>query len=304
MSLVITAILLIIGIALLVKSADYFTESAEKIGLFFGISPFVVGITIVAFGTSLPELISSTVAVFQGAAEIVVGNVVGSNIANIFLVLGLAGLVRHKMPLKREHLKVDLALLAGSAVILALFIWDRNFTIIEAIVSLVFMLIYILLSLKEKQSTKHVRHPLGKWTLPVLVISGVGIYFGAKLTVESVVVISEALGIGADIISSSVVAFGTSLPEIAVSFVAAKKGSAEVAFGNVLGSNVFNSLFVMGIPRLFGEYVITSKMITFTLPVMMLATFLVILFTYDKKLLRKEAIIFCLLYGGYLFFLF
>ena len=125
-------IVLIISLAALIKASDYFTESAEKIGLFFGMSPFIVGVTIVALGTSLPELITCIIAVLEQSSEIVIGNVVGSNIANIFLVFGITAIVGKKMTITHNIVKVDLPFLAGSAFLLAVTGWDGYFNRIEA----------------------------------------------------------------------------------------------------------------------------------------------------------------------------
>lgn len=325
MELLIWIVIFIVSLAVLIKASDYFTESAEKIGLFFGLPAFIVGVTIVAIGTSLPELVSSLISVFENSSEIVVGNVVGSNIANIFLVLGVAAIFSKKMNISFEIIHIDLPIFISSAVLLALFIWDGNFTFWEGIISLFALLIYMLytISLREKSTkksrkiNKDVKKLLAKDkikgnNLPfkvwiVLVISAFFIYLGAKYTIESVINLSDILGIGKEIIAISAVALGTSLPELVVSISAARKGKAEMAIGNVLGSNVFNSLAVMGIPALFGTLIIPSSVLSFGLPVMILATFIYFVMTQDREITKWEGwflTIFYLVFIGKVFELF
>ncbi len=294
----------IVSLAVLIKASDLFTTAAEKIGLHFRIPPFIIGVTIVALGTSLPELISSIYAVFQGAPEMVVGNVVGSNITNIFLVLGLAAIVAKKMEISFELIEVDLPLLIGSAFFLGLTLMDKVFTFGEAILSLVGITIYLVytVSMQNGHTTKKTKKEvksLGKlqWhTIVILIASALFIFIGAKYTVESVIQISEIINIGKEIIAITVVALGTSLPELVVSITAARKGKAEIAIGNVLGSNIFNTFAVMGIPALFGDLIIPDSILSFGLPMMVVATLLYLFITQDKKITRWEGSLLLLFY--------
>jgi cation:H+ antiporter len=281
----------IISIFFLVKSSDYFTMAAEKIGFFLGLPAFIIGVTIVAFGTSLPELISSLFAVQKGYSEIVAANVIGSNITNIFLILGIAAIVGKKIKLDFELIRVDLPLLVGSAFLLYITIIDGIFTFPEAILFLGLISIYLLYTastLKKEKVKKS--HKIKKKKKPeikpfiVLLISSVFIYFSANYTIESLLKISEILKIGTEIIAVGAVALGTSLPELAVSINAAKKGRSEIAVGNILGSNIFNTFAVMGIPALFGNLIITESIISFALPVMIMATLLYFFITQDKEI--------------------
>ena len=302
---------LVISLFVLIKSSDYFTDSAEKIGLWLGIPTFFIGVTIVAIGTSLPELISSIIAVFNNSSEIVIGNVLGSNIANIFLILGFAGIISRKhLKLSRSLLHVDLPFLLGTCFLLAIMIWDGKFTFFEGILSLFVLLIYSFYLIKtrerpEKEVRKQLRGVKGELAnhqfkkLPpkkklslkvwiILLISIAFIYLGAKYTIESVINLSFLLNIGKEIIAISAVALGTSLPELIVTISAAKKGKPEIAVGNILGSNIFNILGVMGIPALFGILIIPSHILTFTLPVMIIATLMFLFITLDKEITKWE----------------
>ncbi len=311
----------VVSLMVLIKASDSFTDAAEEIGLFFKLPPFLIGITIVALGTSLPELISSLFALFSGTSEMVSGNVIGSNITNICLVLGLTAVVGRKMKLEYEIINVDLPLLISSTFILAITIYDGEFTFWEAVLCLVGIVIYfvrIVSSEKRGEKAKKEGKELEKylkeelhWTkkfpakeVLILFVSSLFIFLSAKYTIYSAVKISEIFNIGAEIIAASIIAFGTSLPELVVSLTAAKKGKAEIAVGNILGSNIFNALGVMGITGLFGTLLVSSSIVTFGLPVMIMTTFVVLFVTQDKEVTRWEGyflLLFYVLYIGKIF---
>ena len=298
-------VVFIFSIIVLVRSSDWFTEAAEKIGLWFGLSPFVIGVTIVAFGTSLPELVSSLFAVSSGATEIVSGNVIGSNIANILLILGITVIVANNIKIKHTLIRIDLPILAASAFILALTVYDGVFDFFDAIIALsgmVIYLVYLVKNTKRSHKKDDAKPSVSPIVFVVLVLSGLGIFLGAKFVVDSVLELSKIIGIGTEVIAVVAVAFGTSLPELAVSISAARKGRAEMAVGNLLGSNIFNTFLVMGLPALFAVAVggagliIPASLIYFGLPVMLVASFLFLLMMQDGKLSRWEGWFFVLLY--------
>ena len=315
-------ILLIVSLYILVKAADHFTDSAEELGLYLGMPAFLVGVTIVAIGTSLPELVSSVIAVMKGASEFVAGNVVGSNVANIFLILGITAIVGKKLKVSYDLVHVDLPLLMGSVFIFALTIYDGVFTLVEAFICLAGMLIYIIYVIKSQRDQSHEARELkkelkkglkeekrvfNKRDIVILIVSAVFIYIGARFTVESVLNLSELFNIGKEIIALSAVALGTSLPELAVSIKAARKGQPEIAVGNILGSNIFNVFAVMGVSGLFGALIIPQNIIGFGLPVMIIATLLYYFITQDKEITLWEGlilIIFYILFIGKVFLLF
>jgi cation:H+ antiporter len=311
-------IVFILSFYVLIKASDYFTDSAEKIGLYFGLPAFIIGVTIVSIGTSLPELFTSIIAVFQGHSEMVIGNVVGSNITNICLVLGVVALLaRKKIKLGYNLLSVDLPILIGSAFLLGLMVWDGNFTAIEGVICLVAFIIYVAYTItaekKDKQIQKDLKSELKKkekfhWKNAwILILSAVAIYFGAKYVVESVIQISSVFSIGTEIIALSAVALGTSLPELVVSVVAARKGKPELAIGNILGSNIFNTFAVMGVPALFGVLIIPQTILSFAIPLMIITTLLYFFITQDKEITKWEGLlmlIFYVVFIGKLFNLF
>ena len=309
LDLVFWMFIFIVSIFVLIKASDYFTISAEKIGIFLGIPSFIVGVTIVSIGTSLPEIISSIIAVLKGSSEIVVGNVVGSNIANIFLIIGVSAVVADKLKASYEVVKVDLPFLISTAFLLTITVWDQKFTFGEGILSIAAFIIYILytLSTREKQKSKEVEKDIEKDIAKykrrmkakpfiILAVSSLFIYIGAKYTIESVIQLSPLLNIGTEVIAITAVAFGTSLPELMVSVSAARKGNTEIAIGNVIGSNIFNATAVMGVPSMFGALIIPSSIISFALPLMLIATFIYLFMVQDKEITTWEGMLLIVFY--------
>jgi cation:H+ antiporter len=295
-----------VSIVVLVKAADSFTDSAERIGVFLGIPSFITGVTIVAIGTSLPELVSSVVAVLRDTSEIVVGNVVGSNVTNIFLVLGVAAIMGRQLRVTYEIIHVDLPLLVGSAFMMAWVVWDGMVAPHEALALLAGAVIYVLYAIRVSRrqhsfpegEEEHERPETPAVRVWVVLLASAGfVYVGATFTVESVIRLADILGIGTEIIAISAVALGTSLPELTVSIVAARRGNLETAMGNVLGSSVFNTFAVMGIPALIGDLVIPDSVLTFGLPVMVGATLLYFFMAQDKEVSRWEGWLLVVFYG-------
>ena len=290
---------LVVSLAILAKSSDYFTDSAEVIGNFFKLPAFIIGVTIVAIGTSLPELVSSLFAVFNGASEIVVGNVIGSNITNIFLVLGITAIISKKITILHELVRVDLPLLVGSAFLFAFTIWDGLFSLPEALLFIFGVIFYLVYTMSTQEEHKDIsvekkirkdlqKEKLSSKTWGIFIISSIFIFIGAKYTINSVIQLSELLNLGTEIIAISAVALGTSLPELMVSITAARKGKAEIAVGNILGSNIFNTFAVMGIPALFGVLIIPQSILSFGLPLMLAATLLYFFITQDNEITKWE----------------
>ncbi|MFO7807096.1 MAG: calcium/sodium antiporter [Candidatus Moraniibacteriota bacterium] len=311
MEALIWSVVFVVSLAVLVKASDYFTEIAEIVGKFFKLPAFIIGVTIVALGTSLPEIVSSVMAVVSESSEIVIGNVIGSNITNIFLVLGITAVVCKGLKVHYELVRVDLPLLMASSFFLAATIWDGNFHWIEALLSLAGVTVYIIytVSSEKNKRDKEIQKEMKDEKIPskltfaniaTLILSAVFIFLGAKYTVDSVVQLSQIFQIGTEVIAISAVALGTSLPELAVSLKAASKGKAEIALGNILGSNIFNSFAVMGVAGLFGNLVIPPQILTFGLPIMLMATFLYFFKAQDREITKWEG---SLLVIFYIFFI-
>jgi len=292
----------IISLAVLIKAADIFTDSASKLGGILGLSQFVIGVTIVSIGTSLPELASSISAVLKGVTDMVAGNVIGSNIANILLVVGLATLFSRKgrLEVTRNLINLDLPLLAGSGIILMLmFLWDGQVTFGEGIIALLGYAIYLHYTLKHKEKETKEKRTKEKLDLKIilgLVLGAIFIYFGANYAIESVIKISEILNIGTAVIALSAVAIGTSLPEIFVSVSAARKGKDEIALGNIFGSNIFNGFVVLGLPALFKTLNVTSEVLSIAIPFFIAATLLYVISGITRKIYKWEGAMYLLIY--------
>jgi len=220
MSIQIWIAIFVVSLIVLLKASDWFITAAEKIGLSLGIPSFIVGVTIVAAGTSLPELVTSIFSVLENSSEIVVGNVVGSNITNILLVLGLTAIVGKKIEIDFDIMNIDMPLFIGSAFLLWFCIYDNHFSTMEAVICLIGLFIFLAYTFgadKEEPDEGEEQVKLDWKVFGMLLLGGIGIKYGAEYTVKSIVAISDELNIAKEAIALSAVAFGTSLPEIIVS---------------------------------------------------------------------------------------
>jgi len=307
--LIFWVIIFIVSLAVLVKGADWLITSAEKIGLALGLSPFIVGVTIVGVGTSFPELISSFVAVFKDVPDIVAANAIGSSIANILLIVGISAVIAKQLMVTKSLIDLDLPLLAISTVLLLGVVWDKQITFGESLLMLVTYGIYLLYTVLHKDTEdtgeiaeflpsrqerrKHIAaHNKEEFTRPTLVakdfillIVGIlGLVFGAKYLIDALVNLSAMLNIATGVIAITAVAVGTSLPELLVSAKAALQKKSEIALGNIFGSNVFNVLVVIGLPGLFRVLPVDSQTFTIGVPTMSLATLLFVISGISRRI--------------------
>ncbi len=297
-------IIFIVSLIVLVKSSDYFSVAAEKIGIFLGFKPLVVGIVILALGTSLPEIASSLFAVFSNSSEIVAGNVVGSNVTNLLLVIGITALiVKHNKRVNYSSLRTDLIILAASSLLLAGTFVDGVFNFFEGVMFLIFfaLIIYYFVKMRKEKVNPNNNNNNKRKKAPVksifiIFLSIFFIYFGAEYVIKSITELSLILDIGKDIIAASAVALGTSLPELTVSLSALKRNKFDMAIGNIIGSNIFNTLAVMAVPALFSPLIISSQIIEFALPMMLVATLIFFFIAWNRKIRKYEGIILVLLY--------
>ena len=298
LDVIVAFICLSVGIFILVKSSDYFVESAEKIGKYIGLPNFVLGAILVGIGTSLPELSSSLVAAINKHTEIIVGNVIGSNITNILLVLGAASLFAKRYKIKYNLLKEDFPFLILVSIFLYLIAFDGKIEIVESIFLVLSLLSYILLSIKNLEKSKE---KLNLKTLIIFIISLIGLYIGAELTVNMLLKLSKLLNIGVFNLSAFILALGTSLPELVVSVVSAKKGKIDISIGNVIGSNIFNILGVIGIPGIIGTITVPNLSWYFF---MLFLTFALFFILFNREIEKKEALMLLTLYVVYVILLF
>jgi cation:H+ antiporter len=291
---------LVVGLFLLIKAADYFNVAAENIGISLGLSPFIIGVLLVAVGTSLPELVSSSISVVKGVSEIVPGNVLGSNITNIFLIIGIMSIsAGTPISLTGKSIAVDLQFLIGSALIVAITIYDGIFNIYEGLLCMTAFAGYVMYQVGDAKQSRQTGYTpsKAKWKdYLIFILSASVIYGAAELTVESVIRLSDYFGIGKDVVAASLVAVGTSLPELIVSINATKKGNTDVAIGNILGSCIFNSFWVMGFSSLFGNIIVPASVLVITLPFMLIATFLFFVMVRNRSFSRWEGFLFLLFF--------
>ncbi len=295
----------------LIKGADLLIEKAEKIGLAIGLSPFLVGITIVGIGTSFPELISSFAAVLQGVTDVVAANVIGSNIANILLIVGVSAVVGKRLVVKKSLIDLDLPLLAIATVLLLGIVWDRKVILGESILMVLTYSIYLFYTalhqdtedseeiqevlpsrkerrervlLEERREAEFVRPKISFRDFIFLIFGILVLVLGAKYLIEALVKLSEILNIATGVITITAVAVGTSLPELLVSAKAAFQKKSEVALGNIFGSNVFNALVVMGLPGLLKTLEVDSQTFSIGVPTMALATLLFVISGISRRI--------------------
>ena len=288
----------IASLVVLVKGADWLLESAEHIGLAVGLSPFIVGVTIVAAGTSLPELVSSGIATLQGLTEFAPANAVGSNIANILLIIGIAAIAAKKPLNTRGLFDADLLFFAASTLMFLIFAWDGQISRIESGGLLGAFILYLAITIfyKEKPDDPAKRPKITGRTLAKFIIGMAAIALGASYMIDSVVAIADILAIGTGTITLIAIAFGTSLPELIVSLKAARKGKADVALGNILGSNIFNILVVVGLPGTFVSLGLDKPTLELALPVLIAATILFYITGFRRKIHRWEGSLYLAIY--------
>ena len=276
MILLISLILLLIGFVLLTKGADYFIDNAAVLAEEKGIPPHIVGVTIVAFGTSLPELLVSIISSLQGYNDLAIGNIIGSNISNIGLVLGTSCFIFFYLfntninP--ESDANSDSYVMFLAVILLYYFSTDKVISLTEGAVFFGMYVIYMYwLYIRSVNSD---RDPIEQDNVSYIFLFGglTALLLGAQLTVDSAVEIATYFGISEVVIGLSIVAIGTSLPELAGTVSAAKKGHKEIAVGNIIGSNIANIFMVMGILAIIKPIDIDDMILTTTMPLLMLIT--------------------------------
>ena len=309
--MLISIFLLIIGFVVLIKGADIFVDGASGIATNFKVSKMLIGLTIVSFGTSAPEFAVSVKSIISHNGDIVLGNVIGSNILNILLILGVSALI-HSLNVKnatvKKELPITLLITTLFAVLLSDSLFDKNvvnaFTRSDGIVLVLFFLVFIYYLIKMSRNKVEEDNEIKDISLIratlYTIVGIVGIVFGSNFVVESATNIAQILGVSARMISLTIIALGTSLPELVTSATATKKGEYDIAIGNVVGSNIFNIGMVIGIPvSVFGGI----GKISFSyidLIVMIVAAVLLFMFSFkDYKITKKEGIIFLLVFAIY-----
>jgi cation:H+ antiporter len=302
---IIDTLLFLLGLVLLLRGASLFTDNASRIAKSLGVSDIMIGLTLVAFTTSLPELSVSLFSVLRGVSGIAIGNVIGSNMANIGLVLGLAALLTPNIRSGRAELKQSLVMLAVTIVAM-LFIYDGLTRLKGALlVAMLFFYIYYLTkekSLQESIVEKIIERESLPRGLALCIIGGAGVILGAEFMVSGSVGIARSFHLSETIIGLTIVAVGTSLPELATTVTAAFKKLQGIALGNIIGSNVFNLLMVLGLSALAGTIVVESVLLTYSIPMMLLLTVLLILFMrVENRLGKLDGLALLMIYGFFIY---
>lgn len=305
------AILLVIGFTMLVKGADWFVEGASSIADRFGIPQIIIGLTIVAFGTSAPEAAISISAAIRGNAELTIGNVIGSNILNILLILGITSIIT-PLALQRNTMKYEIPfVIVITALLLGLGmsgnVVGRTDGSILCILMLGF-LVYLFQMAKSGETIMEEAPELDKnskmWQLLLITLFGGGlIILGSNITVDSATKIAQLFGLSDRFIGLTIVAFGTSLPELITSVTAGIKGKADIAVGNIVGSNIFNILFVVGITSLITPVTFAANFVVDSIVAILAAVLLLVCVRKEQRLKRTGGILMLVCYGIYFVYL-
>lgn len=303
-------LLLVAGFVLLMKGADWFVEGASGIADRFGVPQLVIGLTIVAMGTSLPEAAVSISAALSGSAGITIGNVVGSNIMNVLLILGLTAVIC-VIPVQMSTVKYEIPFTIGVTALLAVIgLTDHTVGRLDGLLLWALMIVYLLYLLRM---AKNGHGPGGEqkeekkralWVLLFMVVlGGVMIVFGSDLTVDSATALAKILGMDDRLIGLTIVAFGTSLPELVTSVTAALKGKTDIAVGNIVGSNIFNILFVVGTSALITPVEYSGNFMVDSIAAAGAMVLLLLCVLRKKKISRAGGFIMLACYGVYFVYL-
>lgn len=307
MELLTDILLLIAGFVLLIKGADFFVDGSIGVAERFGIPHLIIGLTVVALGTSAPEGAVSIMSALRGSGDLTIGNVLGSNIFNILMILGFTAMVS-PLVIKYEDVKKQIAFLCVISLMFIVMGYDGSLGLVEGIILtalLVLFILFLILDAKKAQlpdepdviEEKNVQRKLGIDILLILGGSG-AILWGSDLAVDSATSLALSMGVSQRIVGLTVIAFGTSLPELATSLVAAMKGNTDIAIGNIVGSNVFNLLFVAGATALITTVPFNSEFI-FDAGVALVAAILLIPLAKKGVINRLGGTLFVLGYAAY-----
>lgn len=308
MEILLQVLLLVVGFVMLMKGADWFVEGASQIADRLGIPQLVIGLTIVAMGTSLPEAAVSISAAIQGSAEITIGNVVGSNIMNVLVILGLTAVVC-VLPVQKSTVRYEIPfMILITAVLAGLGLADNQVSRPEGLILWAFMILYLFYLLRMAKNGTGGEEAGGKkrpiWLLILMVVVGAAmIVFGSDITVDAATAIAKIFGMSERFIGLTIVAFGTSLPELVTSVTAAVKGKTDIAVGNIVGSNIFNILFVVGTTALITPVAYSSAFLVDSIIAVAAALLLFLCVFRNKKLGRLGGILMLAAYAGYFVYL-
>lgn len=301
-------LMLALGFVLLVKGADWFVDGAAGIANKFKIPQLIIGLTIVAMGTSAPEAAVSISAALKGSAEITIGNIVGSNILNILIILGLTAVIT-PVAVAKSTIRVDIPFMLAISILLLVQGLDGSVTLLDGIVLLVVFagyLTYLVINARknpEQLEEEQIKNQSIWMCLLWTAIGLVAIILGSNFSVDAASNIARILGLSERFIGLTIVALGTSLPELVTSVMAARKGNADIAIGNIVGSNIFNILFVVGLSSVIVSVPFASAFIVDMIVAIGAGVLLWIFSLHKKKLIPIHGVVFLLAYSGYFAYL-
>lgn len=307
MELIITLATLAVALTVLVKGADFFVDGAKQLGASLGMSPFVIGVFIVGIGTSLPELASSVAGVLNGATEIVVANAVGSNITNILLIVGILATVGGRIVIRQNLLNTELPLFFIATTHFVLSVMDGVVDRIEALllVGTFGAYLWYLFDHAEEEGDADImlegERPALEAKSILYIVGGIAaVLSGAHFTVQSAVTLATMLSVPLGLVSIAAIAIGTSLPELFVSLRSLKSGDAELAIGNIFGSNTFNLLMVVGVSGLVAPLGVDIVVMKLGLWIMLAASGILFVNGLSRRVTRAEGVMMLLFFGFFL----
>lgn len=311
MDILLQLLLLVAGFVMLIKGADWFVDGASKLADKFGIPQLVIGLTIVAMGTSMPEAAVSISAAAKGSAEITIGNVLGSNILNILIILGVTSVIR-AISVQKSTIRYEMPFVIFVSVLLALLgLFDGTVSRLEGVILWIFMIVYLLYLLHMAKKGQPLEDDVPKLSekdtpvkLVLLILIGIAmIVLGSDITVDAATAIARIFGMSERFIGLTIVALGTSLPELVTSVTAAIKGKSDIAVGNIVGSNIFNILFVVGTTALITPVAYSYSFMVDSVVAIASAVLLLICVIPKKKLTRPAGILMLAAYAAYFVYL-
>lgn len=313
--MVTTVVLLIIGLIVLIVGGDYLVRGSSSIALRLHLSPLVVGLTIVSFGTSAPELLISVQSAIKGSPDITMGNVVGSNICNLALVLGLTAVIS-PVKVQPNSIKIDWPMTMGSSLLLFLVVREGLLSSFEGIIFLVAISIYLFLIIRQSriniksqkinsENSDDIPDAPSKqiWKDVLFIIIGcVALYYGSEWFVTSAKDLAISIGVEERVVGLTVVALGTSLPELVTAAVASYKGETDLALGNLMGSNIFNILSILGITAIIKPVLVNAEILNKDIIWMLLITLLILPLMVVRRVVgRADGIVLLIVYAVYVY---
>ncbi|MCK5391233.1 MAG: calcium/sodium antiporter [Deltaproteobacteria bacterium] len=313
MSIALSILLFVVGLILLFLGGEGLVKGASRIARILGISPVVIGLTVVAFGTSAPEFVVGLIAALKGASDIVLGNIIGSNISNIGLILGIGALIS-PLVIQIRLIKVEVPIMIALSLILYGLAWSLNLGILQGIFlfgALIAFTIYTYFGSKkepaqiEEEFEEYVGSGNSVWKQVAFIVLGLtGLVIGARLVVDSAIFIARIAGVSELVISITAVAIGTSLPELSTTIIAAIRKEHDIIVGNIIGSNIFN-IGILGVVSMVHPVTVDSSLLRFEFPVMIFFSVLLLpLMITGKRVGRLEGLLLLALYAGFIYMVF